>query len=149
MAILQMNEIGSSAKAYRAKPQNMGGGGGSYNGFNIPQTLQNDASTWKFDTRISDDELNVFMISNQIMFDEKPYLLTGQHKNGELVSIKLFDPQRNQWETLFNEGTNTNYTCITNRFINNSRNRSYCTCVNCITIINRWRPCKTGSFKPG
>jgi hypothetical protein len=66
MAILKTNEIGILAKTYRAKPQNMGGGGGSY--------------------------------------------VSAQHKDGELVFIKLFDPQKNKWETLLNNNINTNYT---------------------------------------
>ncbi|MDA3781320.1 MAG: hypothetical protein PF487_14000 [Bacteroidales bacterium] len=110
MAILKTNEIGILAKTYRAKPQNMGGGGGSYVGFNIPKTFQDDALSWKYDFRIIDEDLNFYILSVQRNNNMKPFFISAQHKDGELVFIKLFDPQKNKWETLLNNNINTNYT---------------------------------------
>ncbi len=103
MAIQQMHDISSYAVAHWKRPVDSGGGGGSYIGFKIPSSIKEDALSWKFDTRVSNDELNFFMISKQLVYNKKPYLLQGVHKGGRLVIIKLFDPEKNIWETLIDD----------------------------------------------
>ncbi len=39
--LLAMQNIGSSAATFRMKPKSMGGGGGEYIGYNIPESLTN------------------------------------------------------------------------------------------------------------
>ncbi|MCF6270718.1 MAG: hypothetical protein L3J41_13470 [Melioribacteraceae bacterium] len=101
MAIQQMNDIGTNAKTYRTKPKDIGGGGGSYKGFKIPESLKEDALSWKFDLKATDDRLNFYMISKQFVYNQKPYFLLGVNEKGELTSIKLFDPEKNDWKTIF------------------------------------------------
>lgn len=101
MAIQQMNELGTYAKTYRAKPKDIGGGGGSYKGFKIPAAIREDAVTWKFDLKATDDRLNFYMISKKLVYNKQPYFLLGLHKDGELALIRLFDPQKKGWETIF------------------------------------------------
>ena len=103
MTIQKMHDVSSFAVSYWKKPQDIGGGGSSYSGFQIPNSINEDELSWEFDLRTNDDgnELTFFMISKQLKYNNQPFFLQGFHQSGKLVSIKLFDPEKNKWETLF------------------------------------------------
>ncbi len=100
MAIQQMHEIGTLAKTYRATPTEGGGGGGTYTGFKLPNAFIDDALTWKFDFKFGSDNVFFYMISKQIFYNDRPLYLLGLHQKGEFVYIRLFDPEKNSWETI-------------------------------------------------
>jgi len=103
MTIQKMHDVSSFAVSYWKKPHDIGGGGNSYTGFQIPNSINEDALNWKFDLRTNDggNELTFYMISKQLKYNNQPFFLQGLHQSGKLVSIKLFDPEKNKWETLF------------------------------------------------
>ncbi len=101
MAIQQMHDISSYAVTYWKKPEDSGGGGGTYYGFEIPKGITEGESNWNFDMRLNNSKLDFFMISKEFKYNGQSYILQGLHDNGKFVFLKLFNPEKNEWETLF------------------------------------------------
>ncbi len=103
MAIQQMHDLGTYAKTHYSTPVESGGGGGTYKGFKVPKAITEDALSWKFDFKFGNDLVYFLMISKKFVYNRKPLYLLGLHEKGELVSIRLYDPEKKKWETLFDK----------------------------------------------
>lgn len=97
MAIKKMYEIGSYANSYRAKPVNIGGGGGTYNGYKIPAQISNDELAWTFGLRFGEDMLYIYLISKAKIDNGQPLYLLGLYQSGVLQYIQLYDPSEKEW----------------------------------------------------
>jgi len=101
MAIKQLHEVGSLANAYRAMPTEMGGGGGTYTGFQLVKQLEEDALAWTYDFRFGSDNLYIYLISKAVVYENKHLYVLGFYQGGDLEYIQVYDPAESGWKVVY------------------------------------------------
>lgn len=101
MAIKQMHEVGAMANAYRSRPTDIGGGGGSYKGFKLASQIKDDALAWTYDFRFGDDYLFVYLISKAVVYKNQRVYVLGFYKKGKLEYIRLYNPEDRRWDVIY------------------------------------------------
>lgn len=96
MAKTRVLEIGGYANQYFNKPEDLGGGGGSYRGFSLPDEYQSDPD-WRIRANANRRRVNITLVSRSRTYENNRYRIRGQIRKEGLWWLQVQDPISREW----------------------------------------------------
>lgn len=104
LALIRFQEIGSLANKYKATPEELGGGAGSYIGFELPKSyIEKDELSWTYRVWPKKDKIDFYLITTSKNYSGRPFYIWGGFKQKGLYMLHVFDPEKNKWQKLVHD----------------------------------------------
>ncbi len=99
LAIHKVHDIGMRANVYRKTSTDLGGGGGSYKGFNknLNDLLKEDEIIKKFKLKENKNKITITLTLKSKADNNKTYRILGVYDQDGLVKLRYYEADRKKW----------------------------------------------------